>query len=162
MPTNYCVNTKSLNRVAMHPAAQKLVEALNLKPHPEGGFFRETYRDKNGASTAIYYLLADGDISRLHRIKSDEVWHHYAGDLLTVAQLGAGGSYKETILGGGLPQHVVPAGDWFGAYLPKGGFALVGCTVAPAFLFADLEFGDRSTLLKSHPAAKAIIAKLLP
>jgi predicted cupin superfamily sugar epimerase len=149
----------------MHPEASQLVRSLRLSPHPEGGFFRETYRDARDASTAIYYLLAGDDVSRLHRIKSDEVWHLYAGGPLVIAQLRADGTHTETLLGMNLdlsevPQHVVPAGDWFGAYLPAGGYALVGCTVAPAFQFADLQFGEAASLKRTHPKALKIIERL--
>ncbi len=163
------------------PAARQLVERLALQPHPEGGFFRETYRAPltldaaalaphfpggRNASTAIYYLLAAGDRSRLHRIRADEVWHFYLGDPLQVVELTSDGNVRVTVLGcdfeaGQIPQHVVPAGHWFGACpAPGSAYSLVGCTVAPGFDFADFEMADGSALLRDHPAAKAWIDRL--
>src|SRR6185369_5758090 len=117
-------------------------------------YYRETYRaagqiqvpgiaGSRNVSTAIYYLLAAGDRSMLHRIKSDEAWHFYAGDPLLIVSLSPDGTLLETRLGnnvaqGETPQHIVPAGHWFGACPAEGSaFALVGCTVAPGFDFAD-------------------------
>ena len=155
--------------------AEELIRVLGLKAHPEGGYFRESYRAEGGTplprgernfSTAIYFLLKRGQASRLHRIKSDEVWHFYSGGPLAVARISPEGRAEETILGrdvaaGQKLQHVVPAGCWFGAY-PVGGakFSLAGCTVAPGFDFADLEMGGREGLLKEFPLAKELIEKL--
>lgn len=134
--------------------AQELVAYYQMIPHPEGGYFKETYRSlemfptprgPRSASTAIYYLLEKGQSSRLHRIKSDEMWHFYEGDPLIVYEKRDDGTIKETLLGrdlknGQLLQYTVPAGVWFGAYLPEGSeFSLVGCTVSPGFDFADFE-----------------------
>ena len=153
--------------------ARDLVERLGLQPHPEGGWFAETYRatesvaaaalparfgGERSLSTAIYFLLEAGQCSRLHRIRSDEVWHFYAGDPLLVVEIDPAGALRTTRLGsdpggGCVFQHVVPAGAWFGAALAEGGrFALVGCTVAPGFDFADFVLADRSALLASYPA----------
>ena len=164
--------------------ASNLVRQLGLEPHPEGGYFRETYRaaesiagpalparfgGDRAVSTAIYFLLETGQRSRLHRIKSDEVWHFYAGDPLTVVEIDAAGVLKTTRLGsdlgaGAVYQHVVPAGAWFGATLADGGgaagFALVGCTVAPGFDFADFALADRAALLADYPAHRAWIERL--
>jgi hypothetical protein len=162
-------------------AASELIDRLGLEPHPEGGFYRETYRaglrldatalapafsGGRDASTAIYYLLAAGDRSRLHRIRSDEVWHFYLGDPLLVAELDEAGTPQVTTLGsdiaaGQVPQHVVPAGRWFGACpAPGSAFSLVGCTVAPGFDFADFEMATRQSLLDCHPAASEWIERL--
>lgn len=137
------------------------ISHLDLKPHPEGGYYKETYRSKD--STGIYYLLAKGDKSRLHRIKSDEMWHFYSGDPLVVVEITSTGVVKETEIGPKTTfQYVVPANTWFGAYLPEGSeYALVGCTVAPAFEFVDFELGDKASLLKEFPQASSIIEKLL-
>lgn len=158
-----------------------LVARLNLAPHPEGGFYRETYRAAEAIpnaglparfhgdrshSTAIYYLLRAGDRSKLHRIKSDEVWHFYAGDPLVIVAMAPNGQLTETILGhdfaaGQVPQHVVPAGHWFGAIPAKGStFALTGCTVAPGFDFADFELATRDALLADFPQHRAWIERL--
>jgi predicted cupin superfamily sugar epimerase len=126
--------------------ADEIIRLLDLKPHPEGGHFRETFRDAGvprGASTAIYYLLKQGERSHWHRVDAAEVWHWYAGDPLELA-LSPDGSVTEThVLGANLangerPQLVVPKGVWQSAR-PLGRFALVGCTVAPAFVFEAFE-----------------------
>lgn len=130
------------------PTAEEVVELLGLQPHPEGGFYRETFRapapdGSRAASTAIYYLLCEGDVSAWHRVvDADEVWHHYAGAPLELT-LADGRERTSVRLGAGLaagerPQAVVPAGVWQAAR-PLGGWVLVGCTVAPAFDFSGFE-----------------------
>jgi predicted cupin superfamily sugar epimerase len=155
----------------------ELIEQLQLAPHPEGGYFRETYRaaesvgatalprrftGERSISTAIYFLLEAGQCSHLHRIRSDEVWHFYAGDPLDVMEIDGAGELKVTRIGtGGVYQHVVPAGVWFGAAPAEGGrFALVGCTVAPGFDFADFELADRAALLREYPRHQDWIRRL--
>jgi hypothetical protein len=125
----------------------EIIKSPDLKPHPEGGYFRETFRDEAGPngrahSTAIYYLLRAGEVSRWHRVDAAEVWHWYAGEPLAlsiVTQLGVQhvtlGSHLDR---GDRPQAVVPAHHWQSAR-PLGAFALVGCTVAPGFDFAGFE-----------------------
>ena len=136
------------------------IQKLNLLPHPEGSFYQESYRSEH--STGIYYLLQKGEKSSIHRIKSDEMWHFYAGDSLMVVELLEDGAVQETLLSSDHFQHVVPANRWFGAYLPKGSeFALVGCTVAPAFHFEDFELAKKDVLLASHPSARDIIQRLI-
>jgi predicted cupin superfamily sugar epimerase len=156
------------------PAADDLVRSLGLQPHPEGGFYRETYRaqqrDRSGraAATMIYFLLPAGHVSRLHRIDADEGWHHYLGGALEVHELDEGepDRHRITRLGkniadGEVPQHWVPAGRWFGASPAAGApYALVGCTVAPAFEFARFELGARATLLARFPAAADLVTRL--
>ena len=152
-----------------------------MRPHPEGGHYAETYRSSEGIkadalparfdgershSTAILFLLQKGDISQLHRIKSDEAWHFYAGDPLYLFEITPSGDVIETILGtdylqGQVPQYVVKAGNYFGGY-SIGKFSFVGCTVAPGFDFADFEFGYRADLLQAFPNAKTVIEKLTP
>ncbi|MDE2141593.1 MAG: cupin domain-containing protein [Elusimicrobia bacterium] len=146
--------------------AEDLAARLNLAPHPEGGFYRETYRAADGACTAIFYLLPAGAKSNLHRIKSDELWHHHLGGALEIVEIGSGGRVETTVLGpdlekGEVLQKVVAAGRWFGAR-PRPGteWALAGCTVAPAFRFADFELARRAELLKTYPAAAAEILAL--
>lgn len=125
--------------------ADEIIEALGLKPHPEGGHFRETFRDEGkprGASTAIYYLLKAGEYSHWHRVDAAEVWHWYAGDPLELS-VGANSTTETLTLGPNLkagerPQIVVPKAAWQRAR-PLGRFTLVGCTVAPAFEFAGFE-----------------------
>lgn len=155
--------------------AEALIAALSLKPHPEGGFYAETYRSPEtvtaragprSASTAIYFLLPAGAASRFHRIRSDELWHFHLGGPLTVVELSPDGRLTETVLGpavdrGQKLQHAVPAGAWFGAFPNPGtAFALVGCTVAPGFDFADFELAERAALVREFPAHRAVIERL--
>jgi uncharacterized protein len=160
---------------------QRIIEAFGLQPHPEGGFFKETYRAKQtiskaalagnfsgdrSYSTGIYYLLVEGKRSSLHRIKSDEMWHFYLGGPLNLVQISPDGVVETITLGqevheGQKLQHVVPAGWWFGAYPDKGsGYSFVGCTVAPGFDFSDFEMGRRADLLRMFPQAKEVVEKL--
>ncbi len=126
----------------MSSEADRLIALLELKPHPEGGYFRETFRDASGEgrahSTAIYFLLKGGEISRWHRIDAAEVWHFYRGAPLEIAV-----GKDRYVLGNDIdkaevPQLVVPAGAWQMARA-LGEFSLVGCTVAPGFEFAHFE-----------------------
>jgi predicted cupin superfamily sugar epimerase len=128
--------------------AQQIIAALKLQRHPEGGWFRETFRhlpngEGRGASTAIFYLLQAGEVSHWHRVDADEIWHFYAGQSLELSLSEDGRSTRRLILGSDLlreqtPQIVVPAGVWQSAR-PLGAFTLVGCTVAPAFEFSGFE-----------------------
>jgi predicted cupin superfamily sugar epimerase len=126
----------------------RLVERLGLEPHPEGGWYRETWRHpaaegERPAGTAIYYLLATDQRSHWHRVDATEVWHFYAGEpLLLSIRAGEGPTSTVTlgsdVLGGLQPQAVVPAGAWQSAE-PAGAWTLVGCTVSPGFTFAGFE-----------------------
>lgn len=137
---------------------EALIARFRLAPHPEGGYFRETYRSAH--STAIYFLLPRGHVSKFHRLKSDEVWHLYAGGPLHVIELTPNG-VKETVLDSHRPQYVVPGGTWFGSFPdPRANLAFVGCTVAPAFEFAHFEMAKRESLLKEFPLARVMIEKL--
>lgn len=128
--------------------AEDVAALLGLEPHPEGGAFRETFRDPagpagRGHSTAIYYLLRAGEESRWHRVDAAEVWHHYAGAPLELRIAGEDGRAAPVTLGDDLaaghrPQAVVPAGAWQAAR-SLGEWTLVGCTVAPGFDFAGFE-----------------------
>lgn len=162
---------------------RRLVELYGLLPHPEGGYYRETYRAEGlvaqpqlkgsghkGArhhSTAIYYLLPSGAKSKLHRMKSDEIFHFYLGGPMTLVKLGPGGELETVRLGqdveaGQQLQHLVRAGWWFGGYCEEGSpFSLVGCTVAPGFDFEDFELGDKAALSARYPAAAALIERLM-
>lgn len=148
-------------------SVDELIARYSLLPHPEGGYFRETYRadakvpgTRRSVCTAIFYLLPEGQRSRLHRIDADEVWHFYSGDPLEVVELRDGGVII-TVLSVDRPQHVVKAGTWFGA-LPAPGskWSLVGCTVSPAFEFSSFELGERAALLAEFPTARSIIEEL--
>jgi len=157
------------------------IRALELAPHPEGGAFREAWRASElvaapalpprfgGArslGTAIYYLLAAGERSRLHRLQGDELWHHYDGGPLVLHVFHAGVGYRRRLLGTDTarneePMIAVPHGSWFGAEVGEGAaFALVGCTVAPGFEFTDFELGERAALLAEFPAQRALIERL--
>jgi predicted cupin superfamily sugar epimerase len=126
-----------------------LIKTHNLLPHPEGGFYKETYRSEH--STGIYYLLVEGERSAIHRIKSDEMWHFYGGDSIIVVEVTGSGEVKETLLNEKHVQYVVPANTWFGAYLPEGSkFAFCGCTVAPAFHFKDFELATSKDMHLPH------------
>ena len=153
------------------------VDNLNLQAHPEGGFYKETYRsgevistdglpsrfkgDRN-LSTAIYFLLRSQDRSVFHRIKSDELWHYYAGsalhnyvlmnDSLVTHKLGPRIEQGETL------QVVIPAGCWFGAkVVDEETYTLAGCTVSPGFDFRDFEIADRENLHQTFPGHRNII-----
>ena len=130
------------------PTSAEIIERLELRPHPEGGHYRETFRDSPGTngrarSTAIYFLLARGERSHWHRIDVAEVWHYYAGDALTL-QIANDGCRGHTvrlgpdIAAGERPQAIVPASAWQAAE-STGDWTLVGCTVAPGFEFAKFE-----------------------
>jgi uncharacterized protein len=161
--------------------ATELISHYGLLPHPEGGFYRETYRASDTlekaalperfagacvASTAIYFLLPKGHVSHLHRIASDEVWHFYTGGPLVVVAISPEGALTQTRLGqhlqdGEVFQHVVPAGYWFGAYPAEtSDFSFVGCTVAPGFEFADFELAQRDAMLALCPAYAELIHRL--
>ncbi|HEX2112968.1 MAG TPA: cupin domain-containing protein [Alphaproteobacteria bacterium] len=132
--------------------AAALIAALDLKPHPEGGHFRETFRHAppeggRGAMTAIYYLLQDGEVSAWHRVDAAEIWHFYAGAPLALS-LSPDGKRAETkslgadIAAGERPQLLVPQGHWQSAR-SRGAWTLVGCTVGPAFEFSGFELAPR-------------------
>lgn len=165
----------------MHRQAKHLIETLGLRPHPEGGYFRETWRSPLTATlggaragsdrlrsfgTAIYYLLTGDEVSRLHRLKADEVWHLYSGGPVTLHLLDEAHGGRSLQLGDNTPtgpvfQATVPAGCWFGASLPLAdSFALTGCTLAPGYDQADFELGDRGHLLELFPDHEKIIRRL--
>lgn len=155
------------------------IKQLGLIRHPEGGWFVETYRSMESLSgsalpkrflgarsfcTAIYFLLEQGDFSALHRIKSDELWHFYAGGRLNIEVISPAGLYEQKILGndpvsGESFQAVVSAGSWFGAEAVNG-FALVGCTVAPGFDFSDFELGRCEELNRQFPQHDELIRRM--
>ncbi|MEI6970833.1 MAG: cupin domain-containing protein [bacterium] len=165
----------------MNKQASIWIRNLGLKAHPEGGYYRETYRASgsiraNGLparfagprsfATAIYFLLEGRQRSVLHRIRSDEVWHFYCGAVVVVHMISPDGTHSKIRLGrrpcrGEVLQAVVPAGCWFGAGLAgRRSYALVGCTVSPGFDFRDFELGRRSELLRKYPRHRALIEEL--
>lgn len=156
---------------------QLLIDKLGLQPHPEGGYYRETYRAKDqitldgfegdrNYSTAIYFLLTSENFSAFHKIRQDEVWHFYSGSPLFVHVINQEGVYTRHTVGidianGEVPQLVVKAGDWFGSsVVTANAYSLVGCTVAPGFDFRDFEMAKREELLKEFPAHRGIIDRL--
>lgn len=135
------------------PTAAEIIAQLELKPHPEGGHYRETFRDARAdadgrsLSTAIYFLLARGERSHWHRIDAVEVWHYYAGHALTL-QIADDGGQRTVTLGpdlpaGEVPHAIVPAQAWQAAE-SGGDWTLVGCTVAPGFDFAKFELAPKA------------------
>jgi predicted cupin superfamily sugar epimerase len=152
--------------------SKDLISKLNLQPHPEGGYYRETYRseqtlivaeEKNrNVSTAIYYMLEDNDRSRFHRIQSDELWFFHQGDPLEIVFLKDGKAHT-IVLGndvakGELPQAKIEAHLWFGSRIKGGsGYSLVSCTVAPGFDFSDFEMADKALLQHQYPHLKEVI-----
>jgi predicted cupin superfamily sugar epimerase len=157
------------------------IRKLDLKPHPEGGYYRQTYvadlvlpkeslppnfTGTRPASTAIYFLLEAETFSAFHRLRSDELWHFYSGEALLVHVIAADGGYFKIQLGhdpeaGEVLQGVVEARCWFASEVKDGkGFGLVGCTVAPGFDFEDFELATREELARSYPQHRELIARL--
>jgi uncharacterized protein len=157
--------------------AKYWINKLNLQEHPEGGYFAETYKSEkfvnlpeyNGdrhACTAIYYLLVRDQFSSFHRMKSDEIWHFYAGSSLSLHIIETRSRrLQEVKLGadvdnGGSFQTVVKSGYWFAASVDDhDSYSLVGCTVSPGFDYCDWELGDMETLARMYPQHKSIIEK---
>lgn len=153
------------------PSAEQVIHLLGLEPHPEGGHFAELFRAPlavtsavhdgvRAASTAIYFLLKTGELSALHRVRSDEVWHHYAGDALDLHAFSDAGHVRyrlgNDLARGERPLAVIPAGVWQAARVEdvvcdapgiSHGYALCGCTVAPGFDFIDFELPSREAML---------------
>ena len=161
--------------------AEYWIDKLQLEPHPEGGYFRQTYRSElliaqeglppgfgapRAASTAIYFLLEGKNFSAFHRLRSDELWHFYAGSPLLIHVIEPDGKRSTISLGTNLeveqvPQSVVRAGCWFASHVwDWKSWVLVGCTVAPGFDFLDFELAKRADLLASFPQHGEIIRKL--
>jgi len=152
--------------------AKKLIKKLQLLPHPEGGFYKETYRSEEkintaegqerNVCTAIYFLLENEDKSHFHRIKSDETWFFHQGESIEIVIL-HDGKLQTIDLGndiekGEVPHTIVPANVWFASKIKHvRGYALVSCTVAPGFDFVDFELANRNDLLKEYPEFKAVI-----
>jgi predicted cupin superfamily sugar epimerase len=155
-------------------SARYWIDRLGLQAHPEGGWYRETFRSPlrlphtvlptafrgpRNAATAIYFLLEAGQLSHLHRIAGEEAWAFHAGDPLEVFYLTPEGELRTVGIGlaeGCEPQFQVPAGVWFGAR-SRGHFSLVSCWVAPGFDFADFELARAEELARQYPAHVAFI-----
>jgi predicted cupin superfamily sugar epimerase len=163
------------------PSVQKLIKEFDLLPHPEGGYYKETYRSSEtfpstalpdrftgdrSFSTAIYFLLEQGNFSAFHRIKSDECWHFYSGDPLLVHIIHLNGHLETITIGNDISkgnkfQYVVPAGCWFASEPgPGSAFSFVGCTVSPGFDFADFELAEAGKLVKEYPEHQQLIKRL--
>jgi hypothetical protein len=163
----------------MMQSAEYWINHLSLSPHPEGGFYKEVYRSTEHIeagslpgrygeprvfSTSIYFLLHSRHRSVFHRLKSDELWHFYAGSVVTIYQLTKEG-LKE-YRAGNRPERqeslqvLIPAGTWFSAEVKEpGSYCLVGCTVAPGFDFADFEMAHRTSLLQEYPRHRDLIMR---
>jgi predicted cupin superfamily sugar epimerase len=153
------------------PSTAEVIRRLDLAPHPEGGHYRELYRSSSqvhpddgrsvrAALTTIYFLLGEGEVSRWHRVLSDEVWHFYDGAPLTLLTADHGFAAVErrqigSVRDGLTPEAVVPAGAWQAA-ASSGAWTLVGCVVAPGFAFADF------SLLQNHPECADVVRTLPP
>ena len=165
----------------MSHRADYWIKKLGLHNHPEGGYFKETYRsvekipqqdppekyegDRN-FSTAIYFLLKQEEFSAFHRLKGDELWHYHAGDPLEIFVINPDGSLEKFYLGpdmdaGEQPQVVIYKNRWFGAKVnnPKG-YTLMSCTMTPGFEFADFELAEQAELIRAHPQHKELIKRL--
>lgn len=156
--------------------AVRIIEKLELKAHPEGGYFNEIYRSsevytggnisaERNCGTSIYFLLKGNDFSSFHRLKYDEIWHFYKGSPISVVMLDQSGIKYKTlgtdILNNEEPQIIIPAGTWFGGYLKNNdSYSLIGCTMSPGFDYQDFELAKRNELLTMYPDYKEIIHKL--
>ena len=162
-------------------SAEYWIERLGLQEHPEGGFFHETHRSierldadalpgryggERRMSTAIYFLIRGGRPSRFHRLKSEEIWHFYTGSPVQLHIINGAGRRTGVLLGdnpdrGEVFQGIVHANWWFAAEVTDpDGYALVGCTVAPGFDFADFEMADCDRLCQACPEHRDLIERL--
>ncbi|OIQ21027.1 MAG: hypothetical protein BM557_04505 [Flavobacterium sp. MedPE-SWcel] len=159
---------------------EKIIKKLDLKPHPEGGYFKETYRSEGeisndsldskykgnrNYSTCIYFLLTSKTFSAFHKINQDEIWHFYDGSTIHLHIISEAGEHSEHFIGrdlpnGEVPQLVVPGNSWFAAkIINKNDYSLVGCTVAPGFDFNDFVLPSRKELLNKFPQHQSIITE---
>lgn len=163
----------------MH-SADYFVKNLNMTAHPEGGFYKEIYTSEESITsqelkvdyegsrilwTSIYFLLRDGEVSKFHRLKSDEMWYYHSGSPLTIYMISPNGELITEQLGldvehGEKPQVLVPKDYIFGSAMNNEGYALVGCMVSPGFEFRDFELFKRNDLLEKYPQYEEIIKKL--
>jgi predicted cupin superfamily sugar epimerase len=151
---------------------EDIIQKLQLQPHPEGGFFKETYRSKGiihkdslppffegkrNYSTCIYYLLRSGDFSAFHKINQDEIWHFYSGSPIKLYIISENGKLSEVLIGsdlsaGQVPQFIVPKHHWFAAkVIDRKSYSLLGCTVSPGFDFEDFMLASRKNLVEQFP-----------
>ncbi|CUN79121.1 MULTISPECIES: cupin domain-containing protein [Clostridium] len=151
--------------------AEYYIEKLEMLPHVEGGYFKESFLSESLYNTdkklwsSIYFLLRTGEVSHFHRLKSDELWYYHAGESLTIYMITPEGNLITKQLGlnienGESPQVLVPKGCIFGSAMNNDGFSLVGCMVSPAFEYKDFELFNRDELLSLYPEHQSIINKL--
>ena len=164
-----------------HHDKQYYIEKLGLSPHPEGGYYKETFQSAEVTSdqelsvnfegtrklyTSIYFLITSHNVSHFHRLKSDELWYYHAGSPLSIHIIDENGNYKEIKLGidldkGEVPQALVPKNTIFGSTVRgDDSFSLVGCMVSPGFEFKDFELFTQQELLQKYPQHKNIIMKM--
>lgn len=160
---------------------KEIITKFDLTEHPEGGYYKETYRSKGiiknqslsaqfagdrNYSTSIYFLLTSDKFSAFHKINQDEIWHFYSGTTLKLHMISPKGDYSFVLIGNDLlnnekPQFVVPAQHWFAAeILKENSFALTGCTVSPGFDFKDFVLPKREELIALFPKHSEIIKQL--
>ena len=154
----------------MQKPASYWIKKLNLLPHPEGGFYVETFRadvevdggwGKRSALTSIFYLLEGEDFSGFHRIKSPELWYWHAGETLHVHEIDEAGSLTTHMLNSENPFAAIKQKSWFASEVEnKNGYVLVSCAVAPGFDFSDFEMAHKENLIEHYPAHKNLIARL--
>ncbi|MEM6766581.1 MAG: cupin domain-containing protein [Bacteroidota bacterium] len=154
------------------------ISRLALKPHPEGGYYKQVYKSSeeyvqglpgryNGSrvfSTSIYFLLTEENFSSFHRLKSDEIWHFYYGSAIRIHLISSEGRYTHIDVGENLEkgqyfQGLIPHNHWFAAEILEKKYGLVGCTVAPGFSFEDFELADRAALIASFPQHEQLITR---
>lgn len=152
-------------------SAEYYIKNLNMAPHVEGGYFKESFISKDKARkdkklwSSIYFLLRTGEVSNFHRLKSDELWYYHDGEALTIYMITLEGELITSKLGknienGETPQVLVPKGCIFGSAMNNNGYALVGCMVSPAFEYEEFELFERDYLLSLYPNYSDIIMKL--
>lgn len=159
--------------------AEFLIQSLNLKKHPEGGYYREVYRSEEiihdlpirykghirSLGTSIYYLLRGDEFSAFHKLKSDEIWHFYEGSALQLFVFDQDGKLRKSVLGkhsekGERYQIIIPRNCWFAAQPEDpNGFTLSGCSVSPGFDFEDFQMAERKQLLETYPRYASLITK---
>ena len=165
----------------MTNSINNIIQKLQLEPHPEGGYYRQTYRSKDeiqsenlgkeyqgsrSFSTCIYFLLTSDNFSAFHRIKQDEIWHFYDGSPILLHIISKSGVHTSHLIGrdlenGEVPQFIVEGGNWFGAeVVNKDSYSLVGCTVSPGFSFEDFELKPKKELINLFPENIEIISRL--
>lgn len=140
---------------------QQIIDTLQLQPHPEGGFYRETFRSQSrincdererSAGTCIYFMIDSGNFSAFHRLKSDEAWFWHRGSTCTLHLIHPNGTLETITCGPNNPQVILPAGTWFAAnVLGEHNYCLVSCTVWPGFDFDDFEMATRASLTDCFP-----------